>query len=412
MKYSCIIIGGGAAGMMAAIQAAKNSISVALLEKNKILGKKLLLTGKSRCNLTTAKNKKKIIAAFEETGNGKFLWDSLNNFDNEDLCNWFRSRGLELKEERGKRIFPVTDKASSVVNVLREELEKQKITIHKKTKAKKIEKKDGRFTIKTNKKAFETEKVILATGGKSYPQTGSTGEGYKFCKQLGHRITSLKGSLVPFKVKDKDITSLQGLKLKNVTLSLYSNKNLITKQFGEMIFTHFGISGPIVLEASRFYDPEKHKNATAQIDFKPALDKETLDQRILREIKENLYLDYKNMLKNLLPSKIIPLTVKKTNIDPHKNISQLTQEERQKLIHLLKKFEFKIKGTLGIKEAIITAGGVDLAEIEPTTMESKLCPDLYIAGELLNLDGPTGGFNLQMCFTTGYTAGKAAGKTH
>ena len=447
-----IVVGGGPAGMMAAIAAAQKGALVTLLEKNDTLGKKLLLTGKGRCNITTSCEKREIIEAFSETGNGRFLWDSLNQFDNQALRQFFEDRGLKLKEERGRRFFPVTDSSQSVLDLLQKELGslgvvvRQRTAVHKITRQSKfytrrhsesrwvgtknpssevtrsheILRSDvtsdlrmtgggkNLFTLHTSGGKLTTSRLILATGGKSYPQTGSTGNGFGFAQKLGHRIIPLRGALVPLESPEKKIHKLQGLGLKNVVLALWCGDELLTYQFGEMLFTHFGISGPIVLEASRFVDFGLVGRITAQIDFKPALDIEKLDQRLLREVAKSLYLSYQGLLKLLLPKKIIPLAVAETGISATKKISQLSRRERHRLIRFLKNFRFEISGPQRIEKAIITAGGVDLAEIEPKTMESKVCPGLFMAGELLDLDGPSGGFNLQMCFTTGYVAGLSA----
>ena len=452
MNHKLIVVGGGPAGMMAAIGAAQKGVPVILLEKNNSLGKKLLLTGQGRCNVTTGRSKREVIEAFSETGNGRFLWDSLNQFDNEDLRRFFETRGLKLKEERGGRLFPVTDSAQSVLSLLKKELVSLGVEVRKRTAVHKITKQpksytfrhselpqaaknpisegsrsykilrpeaSGRrmtgergnlFTLHTSNGKLTTSRLILATGGKSYPQTGSTGDGFNFARKLGHRVTPLRGALVPLESPERKICKLQGLGLKNVVLALWCGKQLLTHQFGEMLFTHFGISGPIVLEASRFLDFNLLERITAQIDFKPALDAKKLDERLLREITKNPYLNYSGLLKLLLPKKIIPLAVAETGILAARKISQLSHDERQQLICFLKNFRFEISGSQRIEKATITAGGVDLSEVEPKTMESKICPGLFITGELLDLDGPTGGFNLQMCFTTGYVAGRAAAR--
>lgn len=397
--------------MMAAIAAAKSGAQVALLEKNNALGQKLLLTGKGRCNVTTSRSKREIVAAFSQTGNGRFLWDSLNQFGSRDLRDFFETRGLALKEERGHRVFPITDKAQSVLDVLKKELISRGVTIHRQVVVRGVARRKDYFVLSTNRGEWSTSRLILATGGKSYPQTGSTGDGFAFARKLGHRVTPLHAALVPLESPEKKILELQGLSLKNVTLSLWLGEKLITRQFGELLFAHFGISGPIVLEASRFLDPSLLGKVTAQIDFKPALDAQKLDKRLLREVQENPYLGYRTLLTHLLPKKVITLAVAETGISATKKISQLEREDRQRLISFLKVFRFEISGPQPLEEAVITAGGVDLSEIEPKTIESKICPGLFITGELLDLDGPTGGFNLQMCFTTGYVAGLSAARS-
>lgn len=397
--------------MMAAIAAAKSGAQVALLEKNSALGQKLLLTGKGRCNVTTSRSKREIVAAFSETGNGRFLWDSLNQFGSSDLRDFFETRGLALKEERGHRVFPITDKAQSVLDVLKKELISRGVTVHRQVVVRGVARRKDYFVLSTNRGEWSASRLILATGGKSYPQTGSTGDGFAFARKLGHRVTPLHAALIPLESPEKKILELQGLSLKNVTLSLWLGEKLVTRQFGEMLFTHFGISGPIVLEASRFLDPSLLGKVTAQIDFKPALDAQKLDKRLLREIQENPYLGFRTLLTHLLPKKIITLAVAETGISATKKISQLKREDRQRLISFLKVFRFEISGPQPLEEAVITAGGVDLSEIEPKTIESKICPGLFITGELLDLDGPTGGFNLQMCFTTGYVGGLSAARS-
>jgi len=408
MNYQITVVGGGPAGMMAAIAAAQEGASVTLLEKNGALGEKLLLTGKGRCNVTTSRSKREIVAAFSETGNGRFLWDSLNQFGNQDLRQFFEDRGLKLKEERGHRLFPVTDSARSVLDVLQKELTSLGVDIHRRAAVHKVTKHGDLFTLHVSSGNLTTPRLILATGGKSYPQTGSSGDGFSFARKLGHQTTALRGVLVPLESPERKIRKLQGLALKNVALSLWSGDKLITQQFGELLFTHFGISGPIVLEAGRFLGPDLSGDLVAQIDFKPALSVEQLDARLLRESTESPHINYHTLLTRLLPKKIIPLAIRETEVVAAKKISQLEREERQSLINFLKGFQFAISGPQPIEKAIITAGGVDLAEIEPKTLQSRICSGLYFAGELLDLDGPTGGFNLQMCFTTGYVAGRAA----
>ncbi len=393
---------------MAAIAAAQEGASVTLLEKNADLGEKLLLTGKGRCNVTTSRDKREIVAAFSETGNGRFLWDSLNQFDNNDLREFFEQRGLMLKEERGHRLFPTTDSAQSVLKLLKRELASLGVRICKRTAVHKVTKHGDLFTLHVSSGNLTASRLILATGGKSYPQTGSTGDGFNFARKLGHHVTPLRAALVPLESRERKIRRLQGLGLKNITLSLWSGGQLLTRQFGEMLFTHFGISGPIVLEASRFLGRDFPGSMAAQIDFKPARSAEQLDARLLRESVESPHINYRTLLTHLLPKKIIPLAIRETEVAAAKKISQLGREERQRLISFLKGFRFTVSGPRPIEWAIVTAGGADLAEIEPKTMQSRVCSGLFIVGELLDLDGPTGGFNLQMCFTTGYVAGRAA----
>ena len=413
-----IVIGGGPAGMLAAITASQNGNKVILIEKMKSLGRKLLITGKGRCNITSSLP---IFDFIKNTpGNGKFLYSCYQKFTNEDIVKFLESEGLKVKEERGNRIFPVTDKSQDVLNCFLKKLKKCNVEIHYNEKVEEIlYKKDGNRKIiegvKTKKRKILADKVILATGGKSYPLTGSTGDGYKLAQKLGHTITNIKPSLVPLEIYEKEICkNLQGLSLKNVSIEILDvEKNkIIYKDFGEMIFTHFGVSGPIILSASahlvRYKDMEnkcKNKKIKLIIDFKLALSEEKLEMRILRDFSELKNKEYKNSLDKLLPQKLIPVIIEKSNINSHKKVNEISKEERKILINLLKTFTLEIKGLRSIDEAIITSGGINIKEIDPKTMESKIVENLYFAGEIIDVDSYTGGFNLQIAYSTGYVAG-------
>ena len=425
-----IVIGGGPAGMMAAITAKKSNNEVTLLEKNATLGKKLSITGKGRCNITSSlENMDDFIK--NTPGNGKFLYSSFRNFTNKDIIKLLN---IPTKVERGNRIFPVSDKAQDVVNAFEKQLKGVKII--KDIKVEEIltenlddnnnnccnhnfnnnenENNNSKSTIiraigvKTNKGNYYADKIILATGGKSYPLTGSTGDGYEMAKKLGHTITEIKPSLVAMTVTKnslQDCQELQGLTLKNVSIQLIENKKNIYKDFGEMLFTHFGVSGPIILSASSHLVRTKMINPKIIVDMKPALSSEKLEDRILRDFKKYQNKEIKNALNDLLPQKMIPVIIRKSNINFEKKVNEITKEERKQLINSIKNFTIEIEGFRSIDEAIITAGGVSIKEINPKTMESKIVKGLYFAGEIIDVDAYTGGFNLQIAYSTGYTAG-------
>ena len=413
-----IVIGGGPSGMMAAITAKKQGDEVILLEKKESLGRKLLITGKGRCNITSSLSMDEFIK--NTPTNGRFLYSSFEQFTNLDIIEFLKKHGLKVKEERGNRIFPITDKSIDVLKCFEKEIQDLKIKIEYNTKVKEIlvKKENDKIKvvgIKTDKKEIFADKVILATGGKSYPFTGSTGDGYEMAKKLGHKIVKIRPSLVPLETYNDDICkSLQGLSLKNVKIKiidLEKNKD-IYEDFGEMIFTHCGISGPIILSSSahlcRYKNIEeklKNKKIILKIDFKPALSKEKLDTRILRDFNEVKNKQFKNSLDKLLPQKLIPVVIKKSNINPLKKVNEITKEERKKLVELLKSFTLEIKEFRPIEEAIITNGGIDTKQINPKTMESKLVNGLFFAGEIIDVDSYTGGFNLQIAYSTGYVAG-------
>ena len=409
-----IVIGGGPAGMMAAITAAENGNDVTILEKMPSFGRKLLITGKGRCNITSSLYMSEFIK--NTPGNGRFLYSAFQNYTNTDIMEFLRKQGLEVKEERGNRIFPVTDKSIDVLNCFKKRIDELKIKYKFDTRVEKILIKSNEVLgVRTNKEIIQTDKIILATGGKSYPLTGSTGDGYKIAKDLGHTITPIKPSLVPLEVYEKEeCKRLQGLSLRNVAIKLIDEerKKLIYEDFGEMVFTHFGISGPIILSGSahlaRYREIDyllKKKYISLSIDLKPALTEEQLDDRILRDFKEFKNKQFKHSLDKLLPQKLIPLIIEVSGIDENKRVKEITKTERKRLGKLLKCFAITIKAFRPVEEAIITAGGVSTREINPKTMESKLIKGLYFAGEIIDVDAYTGGFNLQIAYSTGYTAG-------
>ena len=410
-----IVIGGGPAGMMAAITSAEQGNEVVLIEKNKVLGKKLSITGKRRCNITSSLNIDEFIK--NTPGNGKFLFSAFNSFTNKDIIDFIENQGIKTKVERGNRVFPVTDKAQDVVNCFTKKLKELNVSICLNTLVKDIliDNDNKAIGVMTNNEKIKADKIILATGGKSYPLTGSTGDGYKFAKKLGHTITELKPSLVPLVTYEEELhISLQGLSLKNVEIKLIdiSKNKEIYNDFGEMLFTHFGVSGPIILSASshlvrykNIYELLKNKQIKLIIDFKPALSREKLDQRILRDFEEEKNKSFKNSLDKLLPQKLIPEIINKSNIAPNKQVNSITKDERENLLKALKQFEVTIKDFRPIEDAIITAGGISVKEINPKTMESKIIKDLYFAGEIIDVDAYTGGFNLQIAYSTGYVAG-------
>lgn len=398
-----VVIGGGPAGMMAAISAA-NKHQVILIEKNEKLGKKLFITGKGRCNVT---NSKDISEFFDNIpGNPNFLYSSLYSFTNENTMDFFEKLGVKLKVERGERVFPKSDKSSDIIKAFERELSNKNVEILLKSKVKKIKFQDKKITsvILEGDKEIYGDYFILATGGLSYPQTGSTGDGLTFSKELGHTIVEPKASLVPIEVNEEWIKSLQGLSLKNVNFSIKDRNNkVLYEEFGEMLFTHYGVSGPIVLSGSRFVN--KKNVLKAVINLKPALSSDELDKRIQKDFIKYANKDFKNSLDDLLPQKIIEIVVKLSNIDENKKVNSITKEERKNLVHLLQNFELSIKGLRPIAEAIITAGGINVKEIDPSNMKSKIIENLYFAGEMIDVDAYTGGFNLQIAFSTGYLAG-------
>lgn len=403
-----IVIGGGPAGMIAAITSSKTGNDVMLIEKMRSVGRKLSITGKGRCNLTNAIN----ISEFMNfiPGNAKFLYSAFNEFSNEDVVEYFHSIGLKTKVERGERIFPESDRAMDVVDKLKKEMDRFQVKVLVNTAIKEIVVENGKVKGVIADKFYEADKVILATGGLSYPTTGSTGDGYEMVKKLGHTITPLKPSLVPIEIYESK--ELQGLSLKNVKIIVTDGDKEIYSDFGEMLFTHFGVSGPIILSASahilRIKEVEskmRNKMIKLHIDLKPALSEERLEQRLMRDFEKNSRKQFKNCFQDILPSKLIPYIIKLSGVDEKKQIDQLTKKERKQLIHIFKNLEFTLKKFRPIEEAIVTAGGISVKEINAKTMESKLISGLYFAGEIIDVDAYTGGFNLQIAWSTGYVAG-------
>ena len=437
-----IVIGGGPAGLVSAISAATENNEVIVLEKMKEPGRKLLITGKGRCNITSSLPMEDFIKNIP--GNGKFLYSAFNNFTNEDIIKLLKEQGVNVKIERGQRVFPVSDKAIDVRDALINKAKKLGVKIITNAKVeniitkkneqvyiannsaenieKNIEEKDTvegvEFLLNGKKEYIKCNKVILATGGKSYPGTGSTGDGYEIAKKLGHTITKIVPSLVPLEAKEDSLEvckKLQGLSLKNVNVKFMdTEKNkVIYEDFGEMLFTHFGLSGPTILSGSahllRYKNLEellKSGKIKIIIDIKPALSIEKLDERILRDFSTEKNKMFKNSLDALLPKKMIDTIIELSNINPNKKVNEITKKERENLVNLLKKFAITIKGFRPIEEAIVTAGGVTIKEINPKTMESKIINGLYFAGEIIDVDAYTGGFNLQIAYSTGYTAGR------
>ena len=413
-----IVIGGGPAGMMAAITAAEYGNNVTIIEKNSDFGKKLLITGKGRCNITSSLYMSEFIK--NTPGNGQFLYSAFQNYTNTDIIDFLKNQGLEVKEERGNRIFPVTDKSIDVLNCFKSKINELEIKKLFNTRVQKILVQNGEVLgVRTEKEIIQTDKIILATGGKSYPLTGSTGDGYLIAKNIGHKVTEIRPSLVPLVIYEKnECKEMQGLSLRNVGIKIIdeSKNKLIYEDFGEMIFTHFGISGPTILSGSahlvRYKEIDnlmKEQKIKLQIDLKPALTEEQLDERILRDFKEFKNKQFKHALDKLLPQKMIPIVIKKTKINEEKRVNEITKEERRNLVKVLKKFELTIKDFRPVEEAIITSGGINIKEINPKTMESKLVKGLYFAGEIIDVDSYTGGFNLQIAYSTGYTAGMHVG---
>ena len=409
-----IVIGGGPAGMMAAITAAENGNEVLIIEKMSSFGKKLLITGKGRCNITSSLYMSEFIK--NTPGNGTFLYSAFQNYTNTDIIEFLKKQGLDTKEERGNRIFPITDKSIDVLNCFIKRIKELKIQCKLETTVEKILIKNNEILgVRTNSEIIQADKVILATGGKSYPLTGSTGDGYVIASELGHKVIAIKPSLVPLEVYEKEeCKNLQGLSLRNVGIKIIdeSKKKLIYEDFGEMIFTHFGISGPTILSGSahlvRYKEIEsllKSKKIKLQIDLKSALTEGQLDERVLRDFKEFKNKQFKHSLDKLLPQKMIATIIKLSEISENKRVNEITKEERKRLIYLLKNFELTIKKFRPVEEAIITSGGINTKEINPKTMESKLIKGLYFAGEIIDVDAYTGGFNLQIAYSTGYTAG-------
>lgn len=408
--FDGIVIGGGPAGMFAAITAARQGSRVLLLEKNQRLGKKLLITGKGRCNVTNDCTAQEVLQ--NTPRNGRFLYSAMTAFPPERTKAFFEEAGCELKTERGNRVFPVTDKSSSILECLQRQLRKLSVTVST-ARVEQILTEQGHVTgVRTQEETYLASWVILATGGVSYPATGSTGDGYAMAKELGHTIIAPEGSLVPLEISGMDCPDMQGLSLRNVGVKLVNAKGkVLYRDFGELLFTHFGVSGPTVLSASCHL---KGEGCRLIIDLKPALEEGKLDERILRDLDKNQNRSMENALTELLPRSMIPVVLRRLEIDGHLQANSLTKQKRRAMVELLKGFSLEIIGKRPVSEAIITSGGVKVSEVDPKTMESKKVPGLYFAGEILDCDAYTGGFNLQIAWATAYAAGCAAslaGKT-
>lgn len=424
-----MIIGGGAAGMFAAIKAAQPGCEVHLYEKNQRLGKKLYITGKGRCNLTNDCDMEELFEGI--CRNPRFLYSAFYGYTNQDIIRFFEEQGMHTKTERGGRVFPISDKSSDVIDALRRAMDRSGVHIHFNSEVKAIQLEDitepDKSTVSEKDKVINrkhvtglelkdhtflsADAVIVATGGLSYPSTGSTGDGYRFAKEAGLAVEECFPSLVPFNVKEEWVKDLQGLSLKNVTLGVYDGSKKLFEDFGEMMFTHFGVTGPLVLTASTVVQSLlRKKELQLVLDLKPALSQETLDARILREFESGKNKQFKNVIGNLYPSKLTPVMVALSGISPEKQINAITREERNNLVHLTKHLQLTATGLRDYNEAIVTRGGVSVKEIDPSTMESKKVAGLYFAGEVLDLDAVTGGFNLQIAWSTGAAAGLAAGK--
>lgn len=403
-----IVIGGGAAGLMAAGTAAELGASVVLFEKNKRVARKLCITGKGRCNITNNCS----VSDFIENvnSNPRFMYSAINAFDTADTMSFFEDLGLELKTERGNRVFPQSDKATDVVDALERFTRKSGVEIKSFVTVNKLIIEDSavKGVVTSDGNEYYCDALIIATGGKSYPLTGSTGDGYKFARQAGHTVINPTGSLVPLECKGKDLKyckEMQGLSLRNVAVKLFSGKKTVYSDFGELLFTHFGLSGPTILSSSAHMDFEKNSDYLISIDLKPALTPEKLNERILRDFEKYKNREVVNALADLLPSSMIPVVIERLGFDPHLRCNSVTKEERFELINLLKNFTLAISGIRPVDDAIITRGGVKTSEIDPATMESKVCGGLYFCGEVIDVDAYTGGFNLQIAFSTGRLAG-------
>ena len=408
-----IVVGGGAAGMFAAIAAAKNGHQVTLYEKNEKLGKKIFITGKGRCNITNAADMEELFDAV--VTNSKFLYSSFYGYTNQNVIDFFEDAGVPVKIERGNRVFPISDHSSDVIRALEREMKKVSVKVCLNTEVKSVEAEKGKFNkvVLKDTTTQTADACIVATGGLSYRSTGSTGDGFRFAENVGHKVTQCFPSLVPMETKEPWICELQGLSLRNVEAKILDGKKELYKDFGEMLFTHFGVSGPLIISASsyvgkKFMDKNgQKKELTLEIDLKPALTEEQLDQRVLRDFEENHNRQFKNAITKLFPTKLIPVMLELGGIDPEKKVNSIEKEERKQFVHLIKHFRMTLTGLRDYPEAIITKGGVNVKEIDPGTMESKLVKGLYFAGEVLDLDALTGGFNLQIAWSTGYAAGNA-----
>lgn len=406
--HRVIVVGGGAAGMMTAIWSARNGNQVLLLEKNERLGKKLFITGKGRCNVTNGCDVEELFG--KVVTNHRFLYSSFYSFTNADTMDFFESLGLPLKRERGERIFPVSDHSSDVIRALTREMDRLSVEVRLQTEVKSLLIEEGEIkgVCLKNGTTERADSVVVTTGGLSYPSTGSTGDGFRWAKDAGHKVTELSPSLVPVHIKEDWCQKMMGLSLRNTGFKAMCGKKKIYEEQGELLFTHFGISGPVVLSFSAYAKKYLEKGIQIYLDLKPAMSKEQLDGRILRDFKENINKQFKNSLDDLLPKKMIPIIIERSAISPEKKVNEITKEERTRLVNLLKEFDLTVTGLGQWKEAIITKGGIAVKEIDPGTMESKLVKGLFFAGEILDLDALTGGYNLQIAWSTGYLAGQNA----
>ena len=409
-----VIVGGGAAGLMAAISASGPGRKVILLERNEKVGKKLFITGKGRCNITNASD---INTFFDHIpGSPRFMHSAFSKFSNKDIMNFFEERGVAVKTERGARVFPVSDKSSDVIRALLKTCQEKKVTIHYHCLVNDllIDEEEKRVTGVSCRdgRSFQADAVVLACGGMSYPSTGSDGKGYALARKAGHRIIEPSPSLVPFECREKWVSDLMGLSLKNVEIQLKEKKKLLYKGFGEMLFTHFGVSGPLILTASTRLGRTDFSKAPLRliIDFKPALDEEKVQARLLREFDTYRNKNISNVLDRLLPGKLTPCFLEYIGLDPGKKVRDISRKERNHIADALKNFELHITGTRSFNEAIITRGGVDVRQIDPSSMESRLISQLYFAGEMMNVDAETGGYNLQIAWSSGYSAGISCAK--
>ena len=401
-----IVIGGGAAGTVAAIFAARNGHRVELFEKNEKIGKKLFITGKGRCNVTNAGDMDALFDAVKS--NPKFLYSAFYSFTNEQAMDFFEELGVRLIVERGNRVFPQSDHSSDIINALKHELERLGVEIHLCTEVKDVLVEHEKFTgiVLKNRKKVSGDACVVATGGISYASTGSTGDGYRFAEKTGHKVTELYPSLVPMEVKEWYAKELQGLSLRNIQGTILDGNKKLYEEFGEMLFTHYGVSGPIIISASSVVGKKlQDKELTLKIDLKPALSREQLDQRVLRDFEENKNKQFKNAVDKLFPAKLKPIMIELSGISPEKKVNEISKEERLRFVDLIKNFKMSLTGLRSYNEAIITKGGVSVKDIDPGTMESKKISGLYYAGEVLDLDALTGGFNLQIAWSTGYLAG-------
>ena len=405
-NFDGIVVGGGAAGMMAAIFASMQGSRVLLLERNDRLGKKLLITGKGRCNVTNCCAAEEVLA--NTPRNSRFLYSAMTAFPPRDVMAFFEKLGCDLKVERGNRVFPVSDRSASVLDALKGELRRRNVTVRTARVSRILTEAGTVCGVETENGSFRAQWVILATGGASYPLTGSTGDGYRMAQELGHTVTPLRASLVPLVCEGKDCPRLQGLSLRNVGLTVQENGKTLYEDFGEMLFTHYGVSGPLILRASSHMRKWEKARYSLEIDLKPALDEQTLDRRIVSDFSEHLNADFRNALGALLPKKLIPIIVERSGIDPHAKVNSITKQQRAGLVHALKHFALKVVEPRPIEEAIVTSGGVSVREIAPRDMQSKKVRGLYFAGEIIDVDAYTGGFNLQIAWSTGYLAGSRA----